>query len=209
VKFAPYFSAGRQDMLFKRRVQLGLLERLRGAIWPTRSFKRSLRYMMLRLLRIPASSHSIAVGCAAGVFAIFTPFLGFQMMLAAVLAIALRGSVLASAIGTFAGNPLTYSVIWFSTLKLGNILLGSSANAETYNFSDNARALGRSIKAVSLDGISSAIQGLWPVLKPMALGSLPLGGLAALAVYYSVKRFLDGQEEKRMARAGLRAIAEV
>src|SRR5579871_6265716 len=99
-------------MLFKRRKPLTLLQRLRSALWPTRSFERSFRYMVLRLWRIPASPHSIALGCAVGVFAIFTPFLGFQMMLAALLAIVFGGSVLASAVGTFAGNPLTYPVIW-------------------------------------------------------------------------------------------------
>src|SRR5271166_5588052 len=99
-------------MLFKRRKQLSPVERLRTAIWPTRTFRRSLRYMLLRLWRIPASSHSVALGCAAGVFAIFTPFLGFQMMLAALLALVFRGSVFASAVGTFAGNTLTYPLLW-------------------------------------------------------------------------------------------------
>ncbi|MGC2397618.1 MAG: DUF2062 domain-containing protein, partial [Rhodomicrobium sp.] len=82
-------------MLFKRRKQLSLAERLRNLIWPARSFERSFRYMILRLWRIKASPHSIALGCAAGVFAIFTPFLGCQMLLAAVLALMFRGSVMA------------------------------------------------------------------------------------------------------------------
>jgi uncharacterized protein len=185
-------------MLFKRRKQLSPVKRLRNAIWPARSFERSFRYTILRLGRIHATPHSIALGCAAGVFAIFTPFLGCQMMLAAFLAIVLRGNVFASAVGTCAGNPLTYPVIWGSTFALGNLFLGGAANAEISTLSTGAEALGRSIGAASPDGVASAVQGLWPLLKPMALGSLPLGGLTAALTYVMVRRLL--QSEKRSTR---------
>ena len=193
-------------MLFKRRRRLSFLERVRTALWPTRSFDRSFRYTMLRLWRIPGSSHSIAIGCAAGVFAIFTPFLGFQMMLAALLAWALRGNVLASAVGTFAGNPLTYPVIWISTFTLGNFFLGGSASAEMDQLSTGARALGRSIRAASADGMASAVHGLWPVLKPMALGSIPLGGLTAISVYYLMRHVLNAQKERRLQKVRLQSL---
>lgn len=190
-------------MLFKRKKPLSPVMRLRNALWPTRSFRRSFRYLTLRLLRIDASSHSIALGCAAGVFAIFTPFLGFQMMLAAVLALALRGSVFASAVGTFAGNPLTYPAIWISTFTVGNLFTGSYANAEISQLSHGATALGRSIRAANPDGVASAVQGLWPILKPMALGSLPLGGITAILIYFIVRRIADARKGKRPSAASL------
>jgi len=182
-------------MLFKRRTQLSPVTRLRLALWPARSFRRSARYMVLRLGRIQASPHSIAIGCAAGVFAIFTPFLGFQMMLAALLALVFRGSVFASAVGTFAGNPLTYPLIWVSTFTLGNVFLGSSANAEISRLSTGAQALGKSLREASPDGVASAVQGLWPIIKPMAIGSLPIGGLTALLVYFVVRHLLLARKQ--------------
>ena len=172
--------------------------RLRIALWPTRSFGRSFRYMIRRLWRIQATPHSIALGCAAGVFAIFTPFLGFQMTLAAVLALLLRGNVFASAVGTFAGNPLTYPVIWVSTFTAGNVILGSSANAGIGRLQTGAQALGRSIRDASPDGVATAVQGMWPVLKPMALGSLPLGGLTAILTYFAVRQFVRAREARRL-----------
>jgi uncharacterized protein (DUF2062 family) len=178
-------------MLFKRRTELSLLMRLRLALWPARSFGRSFRYMTLRLWRIEASPHSIALGCAAGVFAIFTPFLGFQMLLAALLALILRGSVFASAVGTFAGNPLTYPLIWLSTFTVGSVFLEGSANAEISRFSTGAQALGKSLRDASADGVAIAVEGLWPIIKPMAVGSLPLGGLTAIAVYYFVRHLIS------------------
>jgi uncharacterized protein (DUF2062 family) len=120
------------------------------------------------------------------------------MILAALLAWVFRGSVLASAVGTCAGNPLTYPVIWISTFTLGNFFLGGSAIAEIDRFSHGARALGRSLRDASPDGVATAVQGLWPVLKPMALGSIPLGGLTAMIVYFLVKQILDAQRGRRL-----------
>jgi uncharacterized protein (DUF2062 family) len=166
--------------------------RLRVALWPARSYGRSFRYMTLRLRRLQASPHKIALGCAVGVFAIFTPFLGFQMMLAALLALLFRGNVFASAVGTFAGNPLTYPVIWVSTFTVGNFLLaGSPAKAAMGGLPASAEALGRSLREASADGVATAVQGLWPILKPMAVGALPLGGLTSLLIYFAVRHFLE------------------
>lgn len=195
-------------MLFKRKKPLTVVMRLRYAVWPARSFGRSFRYMLLRLLRIDASAHSIAAGCAMGVFAVFTPFLGLQMTIGAILALALRGSVLASAVGSFAGNPVTYPIIWISTFTVGSVLLGSSASAEISTLSGGAEALGRSIRAASPNGIASAIQDLWPILKPMALGSLPLGGISAAVTYYFVHQLANAPKRVRaMAAAARRAEA--
>ncbi len=188
-------------MLFKRRKQLSLARRLRNAVWPARSFERSFRYMIARLWRIKATPHSIALGCAAGVFAIFTPFLGCQMMLAALLALVFRGNVFASAVGTCAGNPLTYPIIWGSTFAVGNLFLGDAANAEISKLSTGAQALGQSLTAASPDGVASAFEGLWPVLKPMALGALPLGGLTAALIYVIVRRLLQAQHDRRAHRS--------
>lgn len=193
-------------MLLRRRREPDWKERLRVAVWPRHSWRRSFRYTALRLRRIPGSPHSIALGCAAGVFAIFTPFLGFQMLLAALLAYILGGSVIASAVGTFAGNPLTYPVIWVSTFTLGNVLVGSSASAQIGEFPDKAGALGKGLKDMSPEHIASALEGLWPILKPMALGSLPLGVIAAACVYYLTRRFIETKKQRRLQFAGLKAV---
>lgn len=119
------------------------------------------------------------------------------MLLAASLALILRGSVMASAVGTFAGNPLTYPVIWGATFAVGNVFLGYSANAEMGKLSSGAQALGVSLSEVSRDGVANAMHGLWPILKPMAIGALPLGGLTAALVYVIVRRLLLAQNNRR------------
>ncbi len=84
--------------------------------------------MTKRILRITASPHAIAAGVAAGVFTSFTPFMGLHFLVAFVLAFVLRGNMIASALGTFFGNPLSFPLIWAATFSTGNFVLGNSGS---------------------------------------------------------------------------------
>jgi uncharacterized protein (DUF2062 family) len=185
-------------MLFKSRQVPSLAERFRLALWPRRSWGRSIAYILLRLKRLPSSPHRIALGCAAGVFAVFTPFLGVQLILAGALALILRGSVLASFLASFVGNPLTYPIIWFATFNLGNVLLGGTASAQLVDLRGKAGALGEGLMNGSPGAIATAAGSLWPIVKPMAIGSLPLGGFAAAVAYVGVHRLISVSRAKRV-----------
>jgi len=190
-------------MLFKSMRVLTVTERLRLALWPRRSWSRSIRYVLLRLKRLPSSPHKIALGCAAGVFAVFTPFLGVQLLLAGTLSLLFRGSVLASFLASFVGNPLTYPVIWFATFNLGNVLLGGTASAQLVDLRGKASALGDGVVALSPGAMATAAESLWPVLKPMVVGSVPLGGLAAAGAYVGVRRLIGVSQARKRARLTL------
>jgi uncharacterized protein len=187
-------------MLFKSRRVPGFTERFRLALWPRRSWWRSIAYILLRLKRLPSSPHSIGVGCAAGVFAVFTPFLGVQLILAGMLALVLRGSVFASFLASFVGNPLTYPVIWIATFNLGNVLLGGTASARLVDLRGKAGALGDGLMNVSPDAIATAAESLWPIVKPMVVGSVPLGGFAAAVAYVGVRRLIGATQARKRLR---------
>jgi uncharacterized protein (DUF2062 family) len=187
-------------MLFKSRRAPGIAERLRLALWPKRSWSRSIRYILLRLKRLPSSPHRIALGCAAGVFAVFTPFLGVQLILAGMLALVMRGSVFASFLASFVGNPLTYPIIWFATLNLGNVLLGGTASAQLVDLRGKAGALGDGLMNASPGAIAIAAESLWPIVKPMAVGSIPLGGFAAAVAYVGVHRLISASQARKRVR---------
>jgi len=187
-------------MLFKSRRVPSFAERLRLALWPRRSWGRSIGYVLLRLKRLPSSPHRIALGCAAGVFAVFTPFLGVQLILAGMLALVLRGSIFASFLASFVGNPLTYPVIWFTTFNLGNVLLGGTASARLVDLRGKAEALGEGLMNVSPSAIATAAESLWPIVKPMAVGSIPLGGFAAAVAYVSVRRLIGASHARKRVR---------
>lgn len=187
-------------MLFRRRKPLSFMERLRLALWPRRSWLRSIRYILLRLKRLPSSPYRIAVGGAVGVFVVFTPFVGVQLLIAAIVAWLLRGSIIASVLTSFVGNPLTYPVIWISTFHLGTLLLGNSGDVHLDDLQYKVGALGDAIGNASGSSAVLALESLWPIMKPMAIGSLPLGGLAALVTYICVHRLVSMSRAERQRR---------
>jgi hypothetical protein len=173
-------------MLFRRRKPPHWGEKLRVWLWPRRNWSRSMRYVAYRLRRLRATPHAIALGCAAGVFASFTPLLGGHFVLAGVLAWVTRASILASALGTFVGNPLTFPLIWFASYELGNWALGQDSK----------------VREIDLSGgiFNKSLDQLWPLLKPMTVGGVPLGIVAGAVAYYIVKKAAEAYRDKRRAR---------
>lgn len=181
-------------MLFRRRRPQGIWSRLRTAVWPRRSFSRSIQYFVKRVLRLTASPHGIAAGVAAGVFASWTPLLGFHFVLAFAIAYLVAGNMVAAALGTAVGNPLTFPFIWTLTMKVGNFIIGVEQGARHTHI--NLEALLRHLD----------MSQLWdPVLKPMLIGSLPLGIVSAvvfyIATYWSVAVFQSRRRLRLAAKA--------
>jgi len=173
-------------MIFGRSESIGWYRRLRAALWPTRGLKRSVKYVVKRLARLSSSPHAIAVGVASGVACSFTPFLGFHFLLAILLAKILRGNILAAMLGTFVGNPVTFPFIFASTYKAGKYLLsfGEVHARELADVEEKGEAIaGRWI-------FTSGFEAVWPVVKTMAVGAIPLGALAFLICYFAARGFL-------------------
>lgn len=87
-------------------------------------WKRRLRYLYLRLIRLRSSTKAIARGLATGVFAGFFPFFGLQTLIGVALAAIFRGNKLVAAAGTWVSNPLTYVPIYAFNFKIGQWLMG-------------------------------------------------------------------------------------
>lgn len=180
-------------MLFRRRKQAGLWERARVFLWPRRSFSRSFQYFGKRILRLSATPHAIAAGVAAGVVASWTPFLGLHFVIAAILAFCLAGNMIASALGTTFGNPLTFPFIWTASYKLGQYIL-----VDDYQDTVADVDLGAMIREL-------AFNQLWePVLKPMFVGCLPFAAGFGLGfyilTYVSVATFQSRRRRRLTAR---------
>ena len=118
--------------MFRRRTPLTRLTQIRSVVWPERGFRRLFSYLFQRVVRLPGTSGSIAIGVASGVAASFLPFIGVHFLIAALIALLLRGNVLASAIGTFFGNPWTFLFIWVSDYRLGLWLLQQSGHGDQF-----------------------------------------------------------------------------
>lgn len=174
-------------MLFRRRKPATFSARLREFLWPRKGFSRSWRYAGKRILRIRATTHAVALGVAIGVFAAFTPFLGLHIVIALALAYLLSGNLVAAALGTAVANPLTMPLIWGATYRAGHLMLGRGVP-------EDASALLRMVEHFEF-------ARLWqPVLKPMLVGSVLTGGIAAFLAYVTTWWGVRLFHSRRLAR---------
>lgn len=174
-------------MLFKSRHQPTFAERLRLLIWPRRSFSRSFRYYGKRILRITASPHSVAAGLAVGIFAAFTPFWGFHVILAVILAYLFAGNIAAAILGTTFANPITLPFIWGGTYEMGQFILSHGEQGEH--------------QALDLKELLSNwhFVEIWtPFIKPMLYGSSIVGVAFALFVYAVTRISVASYRHKRL-----------
>ena len=81
-------------MLFRRRKPAGFKEKLRELVWPRKGFLRPPKYLIMRVLRLTASPHAVAVGVAAGVFVSWTPFIGVHFVMSAIRVLVLEDSLI-------------------------------------------------------------------------------------------------------------------
>lgn len=175
-------------MLFRRRKPADFSERIRNLIWPRRSFVRSLQYLVKRTLRLHATPHAVAAGVAVGVFVSFTPFIGFHFIMAAIASYIIGGNVVASAFGTAIGNPLTFPFIWAATFETGRFLLTGDLTGHHAEID------------IGLMLRHAEFVELWnPILKPMTIGSVPVGLAFALVFYFATRWGTQAFRERRRA----------
>jgi len=109
-------------MLFKTRKKSNFISKAINFLWPKKGWKRIIKYISLRLKRLPGSPHNIALGFTFGVAAALTPLFGLHFLIGIFLAWLFRVSITASLIGNLFGNPWTFPFICLSNFKIGQFL---------------------------------------------------------------------------------------
>jgi len=192
-------------MVFKRRDKLHWVETLRSYILPRAGWRRTLTYLGHRLRRIPDSPTRIARGVSFGVFTSFSPFFGFHIISALLMAKALRGNLLAAVAGTAIGNPLTFPFIIGGALKIGTFILGRDPAEHDlkrvgHAFGEAFRGLWDSFK-VLLGFDYKPVVGLGDfmseVMLPYFLGGTLLGLLFAIPAFYITKPLIVAYQNLR------------
>ncbi|MCW1950496.1 MAG: DUF2062 domain-containing protein [Octadecabacter sp.] len=112
-------------MVFRRRDRRPLWRVVYEFFWPRGGWGRAAQYVKHRVRRLPDTPEKIARGIWAGVFTTFCPLYGLHFLIAAAIAMIMRGNILASLMATFFGNPLTYVPIAYASLTTGHWLLGT------------------------------------------------------------------------------------
>jgi uncharacterized protein (DUF2062 family) len=153
-----------------------------------------------RILRVRATPHEVALGAALGVFAACTPFIGLQMALAGLLAFLLRVSIPAALIATFVGNPLSWPAIWSASYIAGAWVLGLDPAYATDHFTESANVLGATLMAPTPDKLNAAAVNLSPIWKPLLVGGLLVGMVAAVFSYYPTRRAVRVFQKRNKVR---------
>ena len=157
---------------------------MRSVLWPARGFRRLFSYLFQRIIRLPGTPASIAIGFASGVAASFTPFLGFHFIIGGALAMLFRGNVLASAIGTFFGNPWTFILIWLADYETGISVihsLGYGSGLRVLSIEELGEVMGQVMQFMSFSGTlewADLAVDFKQVFTPMLIGGIVLGSVA-------------------------------
>ncbi len=182
-------------MLFRMRTPRTLWQKATHFVWPKKGLRRGWHYIGHRVKRIQAPPHVIALGFAAGVFASFTPFIGFHFIIAGLIAFVLGGNIVASAFGTAVGNPLTFPLIWVATYNVGAMLLGHATRGNVAI--ELPKGLSTTLFSDPVLFWAEFWRALHPVLLPMSIGALIIGLPISAAIYMILKRAVEGYQHRR------------
>ena len=194
--------------MFKRRERRSIFRFFYEVIFSLKGISRAIEYVGIRLKRIPDTPHKISLGMSCGIFASFTPLFGLHFLIAGLLSYLLRANVLASLIGTFVGNPITFPIITVFNLKLGEWILGSSE----YSSDDGGKIFEGFLDFIFLIYKSFFTEGsigennvprmnefLNGIFIPYSLGGLILGIFIAVISYFLLRPLVATYQKKRNA----------
>ena len=146
------------------------------------------------------------MGVALGAFIAFTPLIGLQTLLAALVATVVGASKKAAMLAVWISNPLTMGPIFAVTYQLG-VLLGSPAPAMAATSGEGVVAPGveASVLVASPYGLESLMQAGWGYILPMFLGGAVIGLLAGFLAYQLTHRGVLAYQAVHARRQRVRA----
>lgn len=184
----------------KGRSRKSRLSRLRDVVWPRMGLRRYLVYLQKKILRLTASPHAIGAGVASGAAVSVFPLIGLHFFLGFVLAFLTRGNMLAAAIGTAWGNPITFPLFFSLSYQFGSAILEMLRTpAEEIAVMDGA-----SSEALSGGLFSVNIWQILPLFQTMMLGALPLAIFTWVFFYFVVRGLVASFQVARKARLARR-----
>ncbi len=168
-----------------------------------RHYWRKVRLALRRIVQADASPHAIALGTAIGVFVAFTPTVGIQMILGAVLATIVRANRLAAVLPAWISNPLTIPPIFLFNYSIGRIFIQAP---DLVRFQEH---LDRSMEIFRTEGLLASIRDSLTVsgdiLEALWVGSVLVATVLAVPTYgvmrYAVTRVRARKQARREGRA--------
>ncbi|MFW5837723.1 MAG: DUF2062 domain-containing protein [Desulfovibrionaceae bacterium] len=146
--------------------------------------KRKARYWYLRVVRLRATPHNIALGVALGIFIGFMPIIPFQSVVVITLALIFRASKLAAWLATFISNPLDMIPLYYLLFRVGDTVMP--------------------FEGLRFDPSDLTMEGLLhtgaKVFAVMVAGGLVMGFPASIASYFVSKWIVKRYRARRALR---------
>ena len=140
---------------------------------------RSRRFLFQHVLHANDPPHRLALGCAIGIFVMFTPTLGIQSFLVVAIAWLMRANKIIGLPVLWISNPATVVPIYGACYWVGLLILGSQGSiGDTW----------RQLESNSITGppISFWWNRLMDFAAPLWIGGIILGLISAVPSYYLV-----------------------
>ena len=191
-------------MVFKRKKKLTIFKNLKSLFFPERGWRRAIEYISHRIRRLPDTPHRIALGLSFGVFASFSPLFGFHFLLGAFLAYLFNANVFASILGTFFGNPITFTFIAAINVRTGSFILDKISKvkneqsiSDTWEFNSEFTSLSVFEKFL--------VEVYFEKFIPYSIGGIICGIITALIVYLLSKPLISSYQKRKKKRKKINA----
>ncbi|HHP7244611.1 MAG TPA: DUF2062 domain-containing protein [Elainellaceae cyanobacterium] len=160
-------------------------------------WRRRIRYIYFRFIRMRGTSQAIARGLASGVFAGWFPLFGLQTIIGVALAAVFRGNKIMAAAGTWVSNPFTYVPIYYFNFRIGEWLL------ERVGIS--VQMPGQDFQKVIADAGWQAFQQFVALgagfIATLFLGCFTVGILSAIGAYFLGLAVVQRIRQRRSKRS--------
>jgi len=155
------------------------------------------------ILRAQGTPTSLARGAALGTWLTFTPTVGIQMFLAALVALPLRANLPVALALIWLSNPLTIIPLYYAYYWVGTLLLALPARSYrelAQTFASLFRSLEKGGFLESLRSLGSEV--LWPVI----VGSLVIATVCTFPAY-RITLWLALRRQARVIREAAAALS--
>ncbi len=157
------------------------------------NLNRFFRYWYIKISRIRESPHSVAMGLAVGVFVGCLPIIPFQIITALAIAIVLRCSKIAAALGTWITNPLYAPFVYYGLYLVGRMII--PVKKKQFEPED--------LTVFNIVNIG------WDFFWLMFSGGIVVGAVLAFVTYFCSVRFVRFYHDKRAEKRRLRHLKKI
>jgi hypothetical protein len=173
-------------MVFKRKHKKSWLAHARDFIWPRIGWKRSLKYLKHRVVRLPHSARDIAMGLSFGCVVSWTPTWGLQLVQCYIFSKIFRANFPAALIGSAFGNPTTFPILLGISYIVGNFIIDVTGLYIFFEW--------RGVKSIEVSGDSLA----GSTFIPMLIGGYVMAVLTFPLFYYAFYYMIVGARKAQM-----------